>query len=227
MTAMKTILACVAVLAASVSVYLVSCAQPKGYRVEGIPHEMEMHNAAAGLEISGNTVTLTGGEGSRLYVDPTLTSSADTAPMLLFSPDETFMFSCKVAAQLDSVFDAGVLMLYADSENWAKFCLEYTVDKKPMLVTVVNNTVSDDCDHFTLDGNEAYMRISGLGDGVYAMHSSPDGTTWRFLRYFKLSTSKEVKAGFLSQSPRGTQCTTVFSDIKYSTDKLGDLRSGE
>jgi regulation of enolase protein 1 (concanavalin A-like superfamily) len=224
---MKKIFTCLGVLLASVTLYSVSCAKTNGYRVEGIPHEMQLYNTAAGIEISGSTITLTGGGGSRLYVDPNLTSSADSAPMLLFSPGDTFMLSCKVTADLNSVFDAGVLMLYADSENWAKFCLEYSADKKPMIVTVVNNTVSDDCDHFVLESNESYMRISGLGGGIYAMHTSADGGVWRFVRYFKMNTSKEIKAGFLSQSPRGSSCTTVFSDIKYSAQKLGGLRSGE
>ena len=224
---MKKIFTCAAVVLAAVSFYLISCAQASGYRVDGIPREMQMYNTAAGIEIDGNTVTLTGGEGSRLYVDPTLSSRADSAPMLLFSPDETFMLSCKVSAGLNSVFDAGVLVLYADSDNWAKFCLEYSVEEKPILVSVVNNTLSDDCDHFVMDSNEMYMRISGLGGGVYGMHYSLDGKVWKFVRYFHMNTSKEVKVGFLSQSPRGNSCTTVFSDIKYSVQKLGDMRSGE
>lgn len=166
------------------------------------------------------------GKGSRLFTDPQQKVSVDTALMALFKPDNIFLFSCKVKVDFKTVFDAGVLMIYADSDRWAKLCFEYSPQYKPMVVSVVNNRVSDDSNHDIISTNEVYLRISGLGDGAYAFHYSVDGVYWNMVRYFYLDPEDDLKIGFLSQSPRGDSCETAFSEISYSPDKLDDIRSG-
>ena len=197
------------------------------FRLSSIPHELSWYNTALNKEISGDSISITGGKSSRLFVDPQRLSRADSAPMALFTPDETFLFSCKIKVDFAAVFDAGVLMIYSDSTQWAKLCFEYTPQHERMVVSVVNNELSDDSNHSLIEGNEIYARVAGLGNGAYAFHYSLDGKYWNMARYFHLDPGPDYKIGFLSQSPQGEQCKSVFTEIKYSSEKLENLRNGE
>ncbi len=193
-----------------------------------IPFPLFWHNTPSSWQVKDNSLVLTGGKGSRLFVDPRIkTEIADSAPIALFKPDEYFLFSCKLNVGFQSVFDAGVLMVYANSTQWAKLCFEYTPQKEPMVVSVVNNNLSDDSNHQIISTNEVYLRIAGLGGGAYAFHYSLDGKYWNMVRYFYLNPENNLRVGFLSQSPRGDVCQTVFSEISYSSEKLDDLRTGK
>ncbi len=196
-------------------------------KIKSIPHKISWVNQPLDWKVNGDTFILTGGKGSRLFTDPQQKNIADTAPIALFKPDETFLFSCKVKVGFRSVFDAGVLMIYADSDLWAKLCFEYTPQFKHQVVSVVNKKYSDDNNHDIVDTDEVYLRIAGLGNGAYAFHYSLDGKYWNMVRYFYLGTNDELKIGFLSQTPRGESCESIFSDIKYGTEKLEDIRSGK
>lgn len=195
--------------------------------IPAIPYEISWVHTPLSWSFEGNALTLTGGKASRLFVDPQGISRADSAPMALFEPAEHFLFSAKVKVDFNAVFDAGVLVIYADSTQWAKFCFEYSPDLENMVVTVCNNRFSDDNNHIVTRSDEMYMRIAGLGGGAYAFHYSEDGKFWHMARYFYLDPAYDYRIGFLSQSPRGESFTTVFSDIRYSETKLTDVRSGE
>jgi len=197
------------------------------FKLGSIPYELGWYNTPLEKEITNDSISITGGKASRLFVDPQRLSRADSAPIALFQPDDTFLFSCKINVDFTSVFDAGVLMVYSDSTQWAKLCFEYTPQLERMIVTVVNNEFSDDSNHSLIQGNEVYARIAGLGNGAYAFHYSLDGKYWHMARYFYLNPKYDYKIGFLSQSPRGDQCKSIFSEIKYSSDKLIDIRNGD
>lgn len=198
------------------------------FGLSSIPYPLKWHNVPVEWEIGDDSFMIVGGKGSRLFNDPQRFSPpADTAPIALFSPDTHFMFSCKVKVDFQWKFDAGVLVVYGNPEQWAKLCFEYSPQREPMVVTVVNNVLSDDSNNAILDNNEVYVRISGLGNGVYTFHYSLDGKFWHMARYFYLDPANDLKIGFLSQSPLGNFCKTVFSEITYSSRKLGDYRSGE
>lgn len=199
----------------------------KSFEMTPIPGELTWVNQPLNWDYSNNVLTITGGKGSRLFVDPQRNSEANTAPMALFRPVDNFQFSCKMKVDFKSIFDAGVLMVYGNGYQWAKLCFEYTPQLQPMLVSVVNNEVSDDSNHILIDGHEVYARISGMGSGVYVFHYSLDGKYWHMLRYFYLDPKHELKVGFLSQSPRGESCKTEFSEVNYSAQRLKDIRSGE
>lgn len=207
------------------SIYKINAQQV--IEISQIPSELTWVNTPLSYKISDNKFIIDGGKGSRLFTDPQQKISVDTAPMALFKPDDNFIFSSKVKVDFNSKFDAGVLMVYANSDQWAKLCFEYSPEFKPMVVTVVNNTISDDSNHDIIDGNEVYLRIAGLGNGAYVFHYSLDGKYWNMVRYFYLNPENNLKIGFLSQSPTGDSCKTTFSEIKYDAIRLSDIRSGE
>lgn len=151
-----------------------------------------------------------------------LTNSA----RLLFQPDEVFWLSAHASGALVATYDAAVLMLYVDDRHWAKLCLERSPQGQPMIVSVVANGVSDDCNSVVLDSATAYLRVAGLGT-AFALHYSLDGVTWHFVRYFALQHSAGLRAGFSVQAPTGDGCTVTFSAICYAPVLLEDLRSGK
>ncbi len=60
------------------------------------------------------------------------------------------------------------------------------------------------------DGN--FTIVGGKGSRLYV-----DPRQWEI----------NLKIGFLSQSPRGDICETVFSEINYENKKLEDIRNGK
>lgn len=208
--------------------FSVSIAQSeKKVEIAAIPYNISWVNQPVSWKSDGFSFSIIGGKGSRLFVDPQQKIIVDTAPMALFMPDNEFLFTCKLKVTFKAVFDAGVLMVYGNSEQWAKLCFEYSPQLKPMVVSVVNDKFSDDANHDIIGGDEVYLRIAGLGDGAYVFHYSTDGKYWNMVRYFHLDPKHDLKIGFLSQSPRGEVCTTTFSEIKYEKKKLSDIRGGE
>ena len=195
--------------------------------INSIPKEITWYNQPLDWNVLGNALTINAGKGSRLFIDPYQGVYAVTAPMALFVPDSIFLLSCKVNVNFKSLFDAGVLVIFASKEQWAKLCFEYSPQQKPMIVTVVNNQVSDDCNHVVVQGNEIYLRVAGLGKETFAFYYSYDGKYWNLARYFHLDQKGTQKIGFLSHSPKGDSCKSIFSEINYTIKKLKDFRNGD
>jgi uncharacterized protein len=169
---------------------------------------------------------------SDFYVNPAGEGSTDAeslgnaATLLGDPPEGDFRFSARVTVDFRSQYDAGVLMLWADDRRWAKFCFEYSPASEPMVVSVVTRGVSDDANAFVVTGRSVWLRISRV-DHVYAYHASTDGTTWQLVRVFSLGdTVTDHRVGFEAQSPTGDGCTATFDHIRFTRDRLEDLRDG-
>jgi regulation of enolase protein 1 (concanavalin A-like superfamily) len=167
-----------------------------------------------------------------LYVNPGGADSADAesllnaATLLGVPPTGDFQFSARVSVDFRSQYDAGVLLLWAGEEHWAKFCFEFSPASSPMVVSVVTRGVSDDANAFTVDGRTVWLRVSRI-DRTYAYHASTDGTTWQFVRVFHLTDDiTGHRVGFEAQSPTGDGCTVTFDHIGFTTQRLAELRDG-
>ena len=138
-----------------------------------------------------------------------------------------WQLSAVVSADHRATFDAGVLFVHVDDSTWAKLCLELSPQGEVMVVSVVTRGASDDCNSLTVEGHRLHLRISAL-ERAFAFHWSPDGRTWRLVRYFSLGEGAPAiaQAGFIAQSPTGEGCTTEFEQITFRPDRLADLRSG-
>ncbi|MFJ5955257.1 DUF1349 domain-containing protein [Paenarthrobacter sp. NPDC092416] len=124
-----------------------------------------------------------------------------------------------------TTFDAGVLSLWADKDHWAKLCFEYSPQGEAMIVSVVTNAYSDDCNSSVITAPWIYLRVSRVGP-AWAFHASADGRVWDFIRLFRLSTDNPVQVGFMSQAPMGETCLARFDNIVYSTMAPADNRDG-
>jgi len=162
-----------------------------------------------------------------LFTDPGTGTRTDSAPAALFvPPDESFLLSARVEVTFGSTFDAGVLHAWVNEELWAKLCFEFSPQREPTIVSVVNRGVSDDCNSVPVAGTSAFLRVAHLGLAT-AFHWSSDGERWGFVRYFSLGRTGGLRVGFSSQSPTGPGCRSRFSQIHYRAGTLRDLRNGE
>lgn len=191
-----------------------------------IPHPLRWEKAPAAftLHVDGS-LEMRAAPRTDFFIDPRGDLSITNSARLLFTPDSRFMLRAHARGGLVATYDAAVLMLYVDERHWAKLCLELSPQGQPMIVSVVTNGASDDCNSVVLDEAAAYLRVSGLG-GAFALHYSLDGKEWRFVRYFALHQTANLRAGFSVQAPTGDGCTVTFSAIRYTATELSDLRSG-
>jgi uncharacterized protein len=180
----------------------------------------------------GGGVVATALAHTDFYVNPGGTDSADAetllnaATLLGLPPAGDFQFSAQVTVDFRSQYDAGVLLLWIDERNWSKFCFEFSPAAEPMVVSVVTRGVSDDANAFTVPDRSVWLRVSRI-DQVYAYHASTDGTTWQLIRVFTLGDQlSEHRIGFEAQSPTGDGCTVTFSDIRFASHRLAELRDG-
>ncbi len=190
--------------------------------------ELEWKNSPLDWKVdSKGNLTIIAGDHSDWFNDPGSEEVKNTAPIALFTPPaRSFLLSALVTVDFHSTFDAGVLHVRADDEHWAKLCFEYSPDGKPMVVSVVTRGRSDDCNSVTIDGNKVYLRVA-VTPKTIGFHYSTDGANWHFVRYFTLGKMGSVQVGFSAQSPMGSQCQVLFSNIEYRSGTLKDYRNGE
>lgn len=193
----------------------------------GLPTALHWENAPQQWDVQdGRVLAVTAGQKTDLFTSPEGNFSVNNSPKALFTPQGNFLLSAKVQVDFAATFDAGALVLYENDQVWAKLCFEYSPQHQPMIVSVVNRGVSDDCNSVIIEGNQVFLRITRR-DQAFAFHYSTDRKFWHLVRFFTLGSVPALRVGFSSQSPTGEQCTTVFSEITYTEGTLKDLRNGE
>ena len=199
--------------------------------VFGVPFELTPSEGSE-WTVAPNRVEVLAPAHSDLFVDPSGESgtAAETmlnAVTLLGRPGAgDFVFSARVGADFRAMFDAAVLLIWADERHWAKLCFERSPAGETMVVSVVTRGVSDDANSFTVDGDAVWLRVSRIGR-VFALHASTDGDWWHFVRAFALGDDiGDVQLGFEGQSPTGDGCTVWFDRVSFAQSTLGDLRDG-
>lgn len=196
-------------------------------QVTGLP-ELEWTNGASDADFDADTAELA------LRAAPGVDWSNDSlggpgqhrASLLGFRPEGDFSLSARVSVLGPrTTFDAGVLGLWVDRDHWAKLCFENSPAAQPMVVSVVTNRFSDDCNSTLIHTPHVHLRVSRVGS-AYAFHSSADGARWDFVRLFRLHTDALPVVGFLAQAPMGQTCDTRFDRIAFTPAAPADLRDG-
>lgn len=191
-----------------------------------LPGVSEWKNAAVRSKMEEGRLTIVAGPSTDWYISPVDGKSSGNAPLLLFRPAKDFVLTAKLNVEFGTKWDAGMLMVYADDRNWAKFALEMSVDGEPTIVTVVTREVSDDCNSSSIRGGAFWYRIAKIGP-AFAFYASPDGHSWKMIRAFTLGGSDGVRVGFGAQSPVGQSGSATFSEIAYSARTIRDIFKGE
>jgi regulation of enolase protein 1 (concanavalin A-like superfamily) len=195
--------------------------------VPGVPFGFEASDATE-WSVDGGRLSATAPALSDLFVDPSGEAAPSrSAPTLLGIPgDGDFRLSARVTPGFATTFDAGVLLVRAGDDRFAKLCFELSPDAGPMAVSVVTRGVSDDANGPAIDAERLHLRVARTGR-VYAFHFSRDGERWSMVRLFALGDDVEAHhVGFEVQSPMGEGCPVVFDEIRFDRETLADPRDG-
>lgn len=186
--------------------------------VKAIPYPYTLlENPKEFKVLADNAIVMTAGKETDLHNPANGSYYRHNAPKFLFTPDANFVFSAQVVPSFENQYDGGAILLYSDSENWAKVLLEY-IDNKPILgISVIKDKITDDA-YFIPHGKDVFLRVTKVGK-VFNFLTSPDGKEWTVIREFVYHKPEQLKIGFYAQSPIGNSCQVKFSDITYSGTK--------
>ena len=158
------------------------------------------------------------------FIDPISARAVETAPVLVGPPPTgDFTWEAHVDLEGDAMFDAVGLFVYDDDDHWAKLALEVTA-AGPTIVSVVTDTLSDDCNSTVLARSSAWLRLARVGEAI-AFHASDDGGRWELVRVFR-APSRAPRIGLICQAPTGAGCTGTFDAITFTARSLSDIRDG-
>lgn len=200
-------------------------AQSRELKIQSIPYPLSWSGQPLNASLGKNSITITAGAKTDMFRDPNVTYNTDTAPKLLFQPDENFVLSASIEHSFRHKWDGGALVLIADSLNWIKFCFEKDYTGAHRVVSVVTKYISDDCNSIDVKSEKLFFKIA-KADNVITLYCSTDGNTWLLIRHLQFNAA-HVKVGFLAQSPTGDQCQVQFSSIKYQPVKIKDPYTGQ
>lgn len=138
-----------------------------------------------------------------------------------------FVFKTKVELEFKNFYDAAALLVYENENVWAKLALENSdlPCRKPAVVSVVTNRISDDCNGPVMDGNSVWFQISRVDD-CFAFHYSVDGLEYNMVRVFTLPVGQTVKVGFEAQAPMGEGGNRYYSEISIENKRVENIRAG-
>jgi regulation of enolase protein 1 (concanavalin A-like superfamily) len=202
-----------------------SLAQQQPVKITGIPQLLKWENTPNSVSLKAGVLEIEAGAKTDMFRDPNVTYNTDNAPKLMFVPDKNFVLTATIEHSFVNKWDAGALVLKADSLNWIKFCFERDYLGYRRIVSVVTKDVSDDANAQSVNENFAHLKIA-KADNVVTLYVSTDGKKWLLIRHLQFNTDKEIKVGFLAQSPVGQRCKVKFSNIKYEAKKIKDPYAG-
>ncbi|MEX6686472.1 DUF1349 domain-containing protein [Danxiaibacter flavus] len=201
--------------------------QQKDVKLSAVPHAFTWINSPKSFTVtSGNSIKIVAQAKTDQYVALDGSYYINNAPKLLFTPDSNFIFSARLSTTFDSVYDAGAIIIYSDSSNWAKLLFERS-DERTIHVSssVIKNKITDDSYHAALTTRQVYIKAATAGN-VFCFYYSADGKQWNILRTFAYDKTN-MRLGFYAQSPKGPQCTVEFADISYKLHGFTNYFTGE
>ncbi len=163
----------------------------KTFECSPIPLPLEWQTEPTEWYIEHNdTLIMTADKRTDLFISPKGDHSINNSPKALFTPEsKDVLLSAYVEVDFHSAFDAGALLAYSGETFWAKLCFEYSPQQQPMVVSVVNKGMSDDCNSVVIAGNRVYLRLAKMGQ-TFAFHYSLDGQYWHMVRHLPSATRR-------------------------------------
>lgn len=195
-------------------------------RISSIPHPLFVENSPISFSASNNEMTIVAGPRTDMFRDPNVTYNTDNAPKILFPADDNFVLIAAIEHSFKNKWDGGAIVIIQDSLNWIKFCFEKDYTGARRVVSVVTKNISDDCNSVAIETNRVFYKVA-KAENVITLYYSTDGIKWFLIRHLQFDTSKDLKAGFLAQSPTGSRCEVKFSNIRYTVKKIKDPYTGE
>lgn len=143
----------------------------------------------------------------------------DNAHVLYNTTDEEyFSFVVKTRFRYTALFDQCGIVIYQDSENWAKAGIEFHDENTMWLGSVVTNNGYSDWATIDIDSeiDAMWYRLSRRKSDFLIEHSY-DGVNYKQMRIFHLQKSEgNINFGLLACSPGNSSFDAIFSNMKIS-----------
>jgi len=159
------------------------------------------------------------------FRDPAGVHVMASAPYLFLEVEGDFTAKVLVSHGFKSVWDAAAVMMWADSDHWAKLCFEATDFGTRAIVSVVTNGASDDGNGVNYHWPEVWLQIVRVGN-VFGMQYGPDGIHWNMVRYFGMDVPQKLRIGLVAQCPGGDGAELDFHAFHLENATVRDLRAG-
>jgi regulation of enolase protein 1 (concanavalin A-like superfamily) len=187
--------------------------------LSAIPHKLFWEKPPFRFSAAGDNLTIEAGNGTDIYRDAYGFYSPNNAPRLLFQADTNFILTVDVQHAFSDEWNAGGIMMEADSTHWIKFCFERDNKGANRIVSVVTNEFSDDCNAVSLPTNRVFLKMAKAGN-VIILYYSEDGSTWYMARRLRYVFTRPLLVGFLAQAPGAHSNMVHFSHIQYQLKKV-------
>ena len=197
----------------------------------GIHFTKMLNEADKQVSEKDGIITFVAPEKTDLFIDPNDAKlTANTAKVLFTEVDNSkpFTFSAKMKPGFtpDGLYHAADLIVMANDTLYQKFCFEQDERGKHRVVTVRTVGTSDDNNHEVVNQDFIYYKISS-DIRTIASYYSLDGKEWQMVRLYRNNYPKNLKVGICSQAPQKGECVSEFSELRLSTETVGDFRMGE
>lgn len=141
----------------------------------------------------------------------------DNAPLLQMKTNEKyFSFVVKTSFESKHRFDQCGIVMYLDSDNWAKASIEYENDSFQHLGSVVTNGGYSDWATTEIDANikSMWYRFSRREDD-YCIECSIDGLKFKQMRIFHMNKGNdEIQFGIYACSPEDSTFKATFTNME-------------
>ena len=184
-----------------------------------IPHKLFWEKPPFRFSNYRDSLTIEASTGTDIYRDSYGSYLPNNAPRLLFRADSNFILTVDVQHAFSDEWNAGGIIMEADSTHWIKFCCERDNTGANRIVSVVTNEYSDDCNAVALPTNQVFLKMAKAGH-VIILYYSQDGITWYIARRLRYVFTSPLLVGFLAQAPGAKGNTVHFSHIQYQLKKV-------
>ena len=155
-------------------------------------------------EIKENKITMTTEPNTDLWQRTYYGFRNDNAPVLQMKTSEKyFTFVVKTEFESKIRYDQSGIVMYLDSDNWAKASVEYENDKIQRLGSVVTNNGYSDWSSNDIPSSikSIWFRFSRRESDYYIEYSE-DGNNWKQMRIFHMFKGDgEISFGIYACSP--------------------------
>ena len=147
----------------------------------------------------------------------------DNAPCLQMKTSEKFFtFVVKTEFESKIKYDQSGIVMYLDSDNWAKASVEYENDQIQRLGSVVTNNGYSDWSSNDIPSSikSIWFRFSRRESDYYIEYSE-DGKNWKQMRLFHMFKGDgEISFGIYACSPnKAGSFNATFSDMELTECK--------
>ena len=187
------------------------------------PSELVWTRPPKVYKIENDKITMTTEPNTDLWQRTYYGFRNDNAPVLQMKTKEKFFsFVVKTNFESKTRYDQSGIVIYLDSDNWAKASVEYENDKIQRLGTVVTNNGYSDWSSNDIPASikSIWFRLSRRESDYYIEYSN-DGNDWKQMRMFHLfKGGDEISFGIYACSPgKEASFNASFTNIELTECK--------